>query len=107
MKITDVKIYPVSAGLNRVVSSGLKVGRVFVEVKTDEGITGWGECTNSPRKGNMLVAHAEETVKSTLVGRDPFHIEAIWQELYLSDRPGLGIEPNMDYIKANPDPEWK
>ena len=28
-------------------------------------------------------------------------------ELYLSDRPGLGIELNTDYIKANPDPEWK
>ena len=26
--------------------------------------------------------------------------------LYLSDRPGLGVELNMDYIKAHPDPRW-
>ena len=82
MKITDVKIYPVSVSLNRVAPSGVNVGWVFVEVKTDEGITGWGECSNYPRKGNILVAHAVETVKGALIGRDPSHIEAIWQELY-------------------------
>jgi galactonate dehydratase len=26
--------------------------------------------------------------------------------LYLSDRPGLGIELNADYLEANPDPDW-
>ena len=26
--------------------------------------------------------------------------------LYLSDRPGLGIELNLDFIKAHPDPDW-
>ena len=28
-------------------------------------------------------------------------------ELFLSDRPGLGVELDMDFIRANPDPDWK
>ena len=27
--------------------------------------------------------------------------------LYLSDRPGLGVDLNKDYIKAHPDPDWE
>ena len=27
--------------------------------------------------------------------------------LYLSDRPGLGVELDLDYIEAHPDPDWK
>jgi galactonate dehydratase len=26
--------------------------------------------------------------------------------LYLSDRPGLGVELNMDFVEAHPDPDW-
>ena len=26
--------------------------------------------------------------------------------LYLSDRPGLGVELNIDFIEAHPDPDW-
>jgi galactonate dehydratase len=82
MKITDVKVYPLSVDVGLATPSDIRVGWVFVEVKTDEGITGYGECSNWPRKGDILVAHAVETVKSSLIGRDPGHIEAIWQELY-------------------------
>ena len=27
--------------------------------------------------------------------------------LYLSDRPGLGVELNVEYLEAHPDPDWK
>jgi galactonate dehydratase len=27
--------------------------------------------------------------------------------LHLSDRPGLGVELNLDFIKAHPDPDWQ
>ena len=27
--------------------------------------------------------------------------------LHLSDRPGLGVELNLDYIEAHPDPDWR
>lgn len=82
MKITNIEVYPVSADLSNILPSDLKVGWLFVEIRTDEGITGWGECSNWPRKGDILVAHAVETIKGALIGRDPSHIEAIWQELY-------------------------
>lgn len=82
MKITDVKVYPVAPDMGGLLPSGVRVGWVFVAIETDEGITGYGECSNWPRKGDILVAHAVQTVKDSLIGRDPGHIEAIWQELY-------------------------
>ncbi|MDP3062005.1 MAG: enolase C-terminal domain-like protein, partial [Chloroflexota bacterium] len=27
--------------------------------------------------------------------------------LYLSDRPGLGVELNKDWIRTHPDPDWQ
>jgi galactonate dehydratase len=87
MKIVDVKVYPVvteitSARRERVSDTHARVGWVFVEVCTDEGITGYGECSNWPRNGNMLVSKGIETISSALIGRDPSHIEAAWQELF-------------------------
>ena len=87
MKITDIKVYPIitelsGSGRTRVSDSRARVGWVFVAVETDEGITGFGECSNWPRKGNILVAKAVETVKDSIIGRDPNDIEGIWHELY-------------------------
>jgi galactonate dehydratase len=81
MKITDVKVYPIRPDIPTL-PSGVNVGWVFVVVETDEGIVGYGECSNWPEKGNMLVAKTVETVKETLIGQDPSHIERIWHKLY-------------------------
>jgi galactonate dehydratase len=27
-------------------------------------------------------------------------------QLFLSDRPGLGVELNREYLRANPHPDW-
>jgi len=81
MKITDVRVYPVTPQTDRA-SSDEKVGWVFVVLETDEGITGLGECSNWPRKGDILVANTVETIKDSVIGRDPSHIEEIWHELY-------------------------
>ena len=81
MKITDIKVYPVVAQIGGALSS-MNIGWVFLVVETDEGISGIGECSNWPRKGNILVARAVEAVKDAVIGRDPNDIEAIWQELY-------------------------
>ena len=82
MKITDVRVHPVTPEIGARRPSGVRVGWVFVTVETDEGVTGTGECSNWPRKGDILVARAVETVKDTVIGRDPNDIEGIWQELY-------------------------
>ena len=82
MKITDVKIHVVAPDMGDVGASGSRVGWVFVEIETDEGISGIGECSNWPRRGDILVGRALQTLKESLVGRDPSHIEQIWIELY-------------------------
>ncbi len=43
--------------------SGSAPGWVFVEIDTDEGLRGVGECSNSPRKGNLLVGRALQTLR--------------------------------------------
>src|SRR5438094_4510375 len=56
---------------------------VFVQVDTDEGLTGWGEVTSYPGgTANRVVAGMLREAEPLLVGQDPAHIEAIWQRLF-------------------------
>ncbi|MFH1719884.1 MAG: galactonate dehydratase [Planctomycetota bacterium] len=69
MKITDVRTVPVSHYL-------------FVQVLTNEGITGLGE---SGTWGFLEASEkAVETFKRYLIGQDPLRIEHHWQYLYRS-----------------------
>lgn len=70
MKITDVTVYEV------------KPRWIFVKLSTDEGVEGWGEMI-SGTKTETVVAGAGEMGKY-LIGRDPFEIERLWQEMYKS-----------------------
>ena len=70
MKISDIKVYKV------------KPRWIFVKVLTDEGITGWGEMI-SGTKTETVVAGAYEMGKK-LIGRNPFEIERLWQEMHRS-----------------------
>ena len=51
----------------------------LVEVNTDEGITGWGECY-----GPSAVAKAfiDTQLAPQAIGRDPFDVEVLWEHLY-------------------------
>jgi len=53
---------------------------VFVEVETDEGISGLGECTEYV--GNPHLVRGLESIKPLVIGADPRHIEEIWQRLF-------------------------
>jgi galactonate dehydratase len=67
MKITDVRTIPVDRYL-------------FVQVETDEGITGLGE---SGAWGYLEASEkAVETFRRYLIGQDPLRIEHHWQALY-------------------------
>lgn len=69
MKITDIRTVPVSRYL-------------FVQVFTNEGITGLGE---SGTWGFLEASEqAIQTFKRYLIGRDPLRIEHHWQYLYRS-----------------------
>ena len=52
----------------------------FVEIETDEGITGWGEPVLEGRAATVRAC--VEEVKCYLIGRDPSRIEDIWTVLY-------------------------
>ena len=81
MKITDVKVYVVDPPLPYYGSSKDREW-TFVQIDTDEGITGWGEATNYPGGGSFLSAQAILLQKEVLVGEDPADIERIWHKLY-------------------------
>lgn len=71
MKIVDFKIYEV------------KPRWIFVKVMTDQGINGWGEMI-SGTKTETVIAGAYEIGKRVLIGRNPFEIERIFQEMHRS-----------------------
>lgn len=73
MKITAIHAYPVWIGARN---------QLIVKVETDEDISGWGESGLSGRE--KAVVGAIEHYAQLLVGRDPFRIGALWQEMYRS-----------------------
>jgi D-galactarolactone cycloisomerase len=54
-------------------------GTCLVEIETHDGIVGWGECY-----GPSAVAKAfiDTQFAPRIIGRDPFDVEVIWEELY-------------------------
>lgn len=68
MKITNINSYLVRPRWH------------FIEIETDEGISGWGEPIIEG-KAYTLKACIEE-MKSYLIGQDPMKIEDIWNSLY-------------------------
>ncbi|MEN0040146.1 MAG: mandelate racemase/muconate lactonizing enzyme family protein [Pseudomonadota bacterium] len=54
----------------------------LVEVSTDEGVTGWGECFGP---GNVAIANraiVEQVIAPMLIGRDPLERSACWHNVY-------------------------
>jgi galactonate dehydratase len=56
----------------------------FVEVRTDEGVTGWGEITTTTRTANRAVAGIIRQLNDLLVGEDPSQIERLWHKTFRS-----------------------
>lgn len=54
----------------------------FVEVTTDEGLTGWGEITTTTKMANRAVAGMIRQLNDLIVGDDPAHIEQIWHKIF-------------------------
>ena len=73
MKITAITPYPAWVGIRN---------QLLVKVETDEGVFGWGESGLSGRE--KAVVGAIEHYREFLLGRDPFRIGALWQEMYRS-----------------------
>ena len=84
LKITDLKIW---------VTMPERASRsfVFLQIETDEGVTGVGEATSSGGGGSLVVGQMLRSLRDTtvtsdfresLLGEDPLNIERIWHKLY-------------------------
>lgn len=54
----------------------------LVEVRTDEGVTGWGECFGP---GNVAIANkgiVEKVIQPMILGDDPLDRDVIWHKVY-------------------------
>ena len=54
----------------------------LVEVETDEGVAGWGECFGP---GNVAIANktiVEQVIQPMVLGDDPLNRDAIWHKVY-------------------------
>ena len=54
----------------------------LVEIRTDEGLVGWGECFGP---GNVAIANKciiEKVIQPMILGVDPLNREVIWQKVY-------------------------
>ena len=71
MKIIDIKSYLVEAK---------RRNWVFIEVETNEGVTGVGEATIEPFERTMVALI--EDYKRTVIGKDPRAIEHLWEDRY-------------------------
>ena len=85
MKIADILVHHLAVPTKK---SGPEVpfiwGRrhqLFVEVKTDDGLTGWGEAFGYgvPHAVAACIVH---TLKPMLVGQDPSRITALTQRMF-------------------------
>jgi galactonate dehydratase len=69
---------------------------LFVEVTTDEGVSGWGEITTTTKIANRALCAILRHIGDTIRGDDPSQIEMIWHKVfrgftYMGSR-GAGVE---------------
>ena len=57
------------------------VPNLLVRVHTDEGITGYGEC--SPMNNPLVAAHIDHALAALVIGLDPFDLEATVEKMFL------------------------
>ena len=79
MKITEVDTFIVNAGWRP---------WLFVAIRTDAGITGYGEC--SDMRNPYGIAGAIRDLQDLLIGRDPRPIEMLYWDMYRKTRQSPG-----------------
>ncbi len=85
MKITDVRPWIVTGPPTEAAAGPAAHLQqyFFVQVDTDEGLTGWGEVTTYPGMvANRAVTAMVREIRPVLLGEDPSRIEAIWHKLF-------------------------
>jgi len=57
---------------------------LFVEVTTDDGVTGWGEITTTTKIANRALTAMINQISHMMVGEDPAQIERLWHKMFRS-----------------------
>jgi len=82
MKITDVRTHVLSAALSQpfAYSRAWYDTRtaMLVEMETDDGLTGWGECYGPA----AMTAAVVRSAAPWLIGEDPLRTDFLWQMIY-------------------------
>ncbi len=78
MKITGVTPWLINS------SSSYWGEFLFVEVTTDEGITGWGEITTTTKLANRALRAMLQQIGAIIIGENPADIERLWHMLFRS-----------------------
>lgn len=76
MRITDIRCHVMC--IPNPDGTGVRRNWIFVEIDTDEGITGIGEATTEYHE-MAVKAQVDTELKPRLLGMDPTDIEGIWQ----------------------------
>jgi L-alanine-DL-glutamate epimerase-like enolase superfamily enzyme len=87
MEITDVVAHTLSLPAVEAEKADGSQDACVIEIETDEGITGVGEADSSPRVVEAIVeapaSHDKSAgLKEVLIGRDPFDVEVLWNEMF-------------------------
>lgn len=65
-----------------------KRSTMIVEIVTDEGVRGWGESLcHGLQPPEIAASFIEFCFKPLLLGKDPFDVEVLWEEMYNASRP--------------------
>ncbi|EHK64102.1 mandelate racemase/muconate lactonizing enzyme family protein [Achromobacter arsenitoxydans] len=83
-QIKKVTCHVVSAPVERPFTSSRgwlykQRGSCIVEIETADGVVGWGECYGPSQ---VARAYIESQYAPRILGRDPFDVEVIWEDLY-------------------------
>lgn len=98
MRIESVRGIPLLAVLDEPQRTGVatytKLGIALVEVRTDEGVLGYGECLArySPR---IWAAIVDDLLAPLVVGEDPFDTEHLWTRMFRDLRSFSGHSRGM------------
>ena len=93
MKITEIRTHVLQAALSQpfCYSRAWYDTRtaMVVEIATDSGLIGWGECYGPARMTAAVVA----SVAPWLIGEDPLRTDVLWQRIYarLRDHGQKGV----------------
>jgi D-galactarolactone cycloisomerase len=93
MKITNVRTHVLEAALSKpfAYSRAWYDTRtaMLVEIETDVGLTGWGECYGPAR----MTAAVVQSMASWLIGENPLRTDFLWQSIYarLRDHGQKGV----------------